>query len=146
MPLYIKVKGSFPGKHYWPGAPERFQELGKLHEHVFHFVVEIQEAHPREIEFLEVAQQITQRLSRHLQDHPYLSCEEMARDLFDDFAEGWAAPAGRVVSTEVNEDGGCGATYREDVQPRTKVEAHFADPNIQALYKLGRNLMDKGLL
>ena len=114
MPFYVKVKGSFPGKHYWPEAPERFQELGKLHEHVFHFVVEIRVVYPREIEFLEVAQQITQRLSRHLQDHPDLSCEEMARDLFDDFAEGWAAPvgAGRVIYTEVNEDGGCGAIYR----------------------------------
>ena len=115
MAFYIKVKGSFPGKHYWPGAPERFQELRKLHEHTFHFVAEIQVDHPREIEFLEVAQQITQRLVGELQSQPYWSCEEMARALFRWLDGGWrSTPAGRVVSTEVNEDGGCGAVYRPD--------------------------------
>ena len=114
MPLYVKVKGSFPGKHYWPGAPERFKELGVLHEHIFYFVVEIREEYPRELEFLEIAQQITQRLVGELQFCPYWSCEELASHLFRWLDDGWrSTPAGRVVYVEVSEDDGCGAIYRK---------------------------------
>ena len=135
MPFYVKVKGSFPGKHYWPGAPERFKELGVLHEHVFGFVVEIEEARPREIEFLEVAQLITHRLTQHLQCHPYLSCEEIARNLFRWLAEGWAVPARRVMYTEIDEDGGCGATYRPEPE---------VDKLVRTILALDPTLLSKG--
>ena len=117
MPFFIKVKGSFHGKHYWPGAPECFAELGVLHEHDFGFVVEIMEEHPREIEFLLFAQEINEKLASHLQANPYLSCEEMARDLFRWLDAGRLVPPpvlpGRVASVEVNEDGDCGAIYQK---------------------------------
>ena len=113
MPLYIKVKGSFPGFHRWPNAPKEFYQLSVLHEHTFHFVAEIREEEPREIEFLALAELISQALYEHLQHHPNYSCEELAKELFRWLNDGWQVSPGRVVSVEVNEDGGCGAIYKK---------------------------------
>lgn len=131
MPLYVKTKGSFPGFHRWPDAPKEFYKLSVLHEHTFHFVVEVREEVAREIEFLALAEQISQALYEYLQKYPASSCEQMARALFRWLDEGWQVPPGRVVSVEVNEDAGCGAVYRlsqEEELRRSNVEVQVILP------------------
>ena len=124
MPIYVKIKGSFPGFHRWPDAPKEFYKLSILHEHTFHFVAEIREEAPREIEFLALAEQISQALYEYLQKHPAFSCEQMAEALFKWLDDGWQVPPGRVVSVEINEDDSCGAIYRLSQEERQLREAH----------------------
>ena len=106
----LKIRGSVPGWHYWPDAPEKYAALRTPHGHNFGFELLIPEETAREIEFLELANQCVALLAVYTLPSSSMSCEELAEALYD-----WAEAAGlQPLTAEVNEDGLCGAVYYKE--------------------------------
>ena len=122
----LKIRGSVPGRHCWPDAPERYTGLRMPHSHNFGFELTIPEETARGIEFLELAEKCKRFLAVYVHPKPYRlregtalvsyvppisskSCEELAHLLFS-----WAEERGlQPLTAEVNEDSLCGAIYKK---------------------------------
>lgn len=94
-----------PGRHHWPGAPEKTAFLRNSHRHLFHFEVDIPVNHDdRDVEFFDFQNQLANALYHGWRadgfgtyDFKNNSCEMLASWVLDQF------PAARRCT--VSEDG-----------------------------------------
>ena len=90
MQKNLKIRFSIPGFHYWPNPPEEYSYLGQVHRHVFYWIITIPIEKYREIEFIDLKDNIVEflhkttryqnnigQLSSHL-NFGNMSCEEIA--------------------------------------------------------------------
>ena len=107
MKTSIIVKWDQEGSHNWPNAPPLYTFLASPHHHIFHFEVHIPVGgENRELEFLDVRQQLVKLYSAGCYNFYNRSCEMIARELADAIRVTWNVWPTKVV---VMEDMFCGA-------------------------------------
>lgn len=99
----IYVKTQYEALHCWPGAPKEVSFLAHPHRHVFHVEYHLTALHDdRAVEFFmfkkDLEEVIKTRLLPRLEKYPQMSCEMMAKALYEAID---ALPVSRENSPEV---------------------------------------------
>lgn len=112
MKTRVYVTAQFEGCHRWAHAPKEVEYLRNYHRHMFHVRLDVYVEHNnRAIEFITLKKLLERVLANYSAQPFELSCEQIAVEVINYFAEMMGM---QVHSCEVSEDGENGAVVEVD--------------------------------
>jgi len=100
----------FKGRHCWPGGPPH---LARMHDHIFKVVVEVRVEAGRQIDFLQLRDQVREWLQRTFPDGDLdgISCESLAFMIGDMLRHEYGHNVLRVEVWEDEENAGAAVYF-----------------------------------
>lgn len=95
MIVYVQLR--FTARHCWPKAPDEVKYLRYPHRHEFHVRAGKKVVHSRQIEFIQLKEQLTKYCQAMYEGKEFeLSCEDIAYEILNDL---------NLSFVDVSEDG-----------------------------------------